>query len=322
MNLGASGRLSDGRWYRAVVLREGVPVLPPTGPDRDVALNQHGANSLQLADKYWNLAVGELASAILWHKTRRLIRPLGGPGGPVRRREQWWRALALELIEKSWRYLGIRSERLPGEDHARRALSHAVDALNYLEDQTRAPSAHACVDQLGQLVSGLYGCVLESREGAILDTCPTSLAHRRSGLSPGFTATWACTVCGLDFSQCEHLPGTVEEVRVVHEDGRCNVCGTGSCTRHRPGSIETVPVGRVATHAEMHEVSFVARPRDPLARFTALEIPVHELRALEREHFIQRIDADRFRCLRCMASCAGFIPHEPDALGIGGAMVV
>ena len=193
------------------------------------------------------------------------------------------------------------------EEVARLSLARAVDAFNFLEDSYLSGLAHRHAHEVAALTSGLFGCAYEYREGVYWDVCPMSLMHQRWGMSMGFTATRLCSICGKDLDTCPHLLGTRYQVTVEWTDeGRCNVCGTSECPHQVGQSVGAYPHPTMAD-GTIHEVSMVSRPRDPLARLTALEMPMDFLtQALGQEPAGQEI-----ACYRCLHPCSGFVhPFE------------
>ncbi|MCE3030617.1 MULTISPECIES: hypothetical protein [unclassified Streptomyces] len=192
------------------------------------------------------------------------------------------------------------------ERAARVALARAVDAFNFLEDTELADVAHQHSHKIAALIGGVFGCDIQYIEGAYWDTCPISLMHRRCGMSVGFTATRRCSLCGDDIDECEHLLGVLYEVRIQRSaDGTCSACGRHSCS-HVEGEIVSIYPHAVMGDLQVHEISLVSRPRDPLARFTRVEFDPQDLaRSLGGEP-----DGREIRCYRCLHPCEGFATLE------------
>ncbi|MFE0455370.1 hypothetical protein ACFW2D_29715 [Streptomyces sp. NPDC058914] len=188
------------------------------------------------------------------------------------------------------------------ERSARRSLVRAVDAFNFLEDTELAEVAHQHAHKVAALVGGVFGCYMEYSEDAYWETCPISLMHSRWGMSAGFTATRRCSLCGEDVDLCEHLLGTLYEVEIQRTvDGTCNACGRHSCS-HLDGDIVSAYPHAVMGDLQVHEISWVSRPRDPLARFTRVEFDPQILaHSLGGEP-----DGRDIRCYRCLHPCEGF----------------
>ncbi|WP_327172579.1 hypothetical protein OG471_30660 [Streptomyces sp. NBC_01336] len=185
---------------------------------------------------------------------------------------------------------------------ARMALARAIDAFNFLEDTDLSMVAHEQAHKIAAFVSGIFGCRIEYSEGVYWDTCPLSLMHRRVGLSAGFTATRCCSLCGEDIDSCEHFLDTLYEVQVHRgPEGACNACGRRRCS-HNDGEIVMVYPNAVIADGQIHEISVVKRPRDPLARFEKLEIdPQLLVRSLGGSP-----NGRNLRCSRCLHPCDGF----------------
>lgn len=173
--------------------------------------------------------------------------------------------------------------------------------------------SHTELHVAGDIVGGLFGCVLEFDDGWF-DTCPTSLAHIPLGNSIGFDAAYACTVCQQDPSECEHFLGKVYAVTARPLDGgECSVCSELTCI-HEIGAEYRVSAGRTIVNAHIREISLVNRPRDPLARITAREVDAKELEGL-----LGHVPTGEDRVLdhTCMACCEGLrgIYAEPNPRG-------
>ncbi|MFE6524185.1 hypothetical protein [Streptomyces sp. NPDC057794] len=184
---------------------------------------------------------------------------------------------------------------------ARNSLALAVDAFNYLEDTELAEIAHQHAHKIAALVGGIFGCAIEYSEGTYWDSCPLSLMHRRWGVSAGFSATRRCSLCGEDIDLCEHMLDTSYQIQIERAvDGTCNACGSHSCS-HVIGDVVLAYPRAVMTDAQVHEVSLVSRPRDPLARMAKVEFDAEIL-----AHSLGEEPAGRaVRCYRCLHPCEG-----------------
>lgn len=200
-----------------------------------------------------------------------------------------------EFFERYWSHL---------EAHARTALSNAVDAYNFLEDTPVNDIAHLHAHSVAALVCGIFGCDVTFREGIYYDSCPLSIMHNRWGFSMGFTAKRLCSICQLDIDECSHLLDELYEVEVDKSSGRCNACGRYSCHHIEAGLIQCYPAP-VLSDIDLHEVSMVSRPRDPLARPQEIEISESQLRAILGIYPA----GDALSCYRCLGPCSGF--HDP-----------
>jgi hypothetical protein len=227
---------------------------------------------------------------VMWRETRRLLRS----ALPPERREA-----SLKRLEK----------------RARGALGAAVDAFDHLEDTELAGDAHAWAHAIAEMVAGLFGCRALLENDRWFDVCRLSLMHLRVGQSAGFAARRLCSVCDRDQSSlpgCGHTHGvTYSRVADRRADGSCTICGNLECLTHTPD--ETYPVlacAQVRDVDRLDEISVVPRPRDPLARYTAVEIPGYALEGLP-DH--DDPDASLY-CEWCIAPCTGFTSAE-EAFG-------
>lgn len=188
------------------------------------------------------------------------------------------------------------------ESSARVSLARAVDAFNFLEDTELAELAHQHAHKVAALVGGVFGCDIQYSEDAYWDTCPISLMHRRWGMSVGFTATRRCSLCGEDLDLCEHLLDTLYELQIKHTaDGTCNACGRHGCS-HIDGDVVSTHPHAIMGDWQVHEVSWVSRPRDPLARFTRVEFDPQIL----AYNLGEEPNGRNVRCYRCLHPCEGF----------------
>ncbi|WP_416479107.1 hypothetical protein [Streptomyces sp. LKA04] len=188
------------------------------------------------------------------------------------------------------------------ETAARTSLARAVDAYNFLEDSELSELAHRHAHHVAALVGGLFDCNIEYSDDTYWDVCRLTLMHSRWGMSAGFTATRNCSLCGQDIDYCPHLLDTRYDVIVRHDaDGACNVCGSRSCS-HPVGETVSAFPRSVMSELQLHEVSWVSRPRDPLARFTKIELSREVLRLGLGEDPTGR----DICCYRCLHPCSGF----------------
>jgi hypothetical protein len=94
------------------------------------------------------------------------------------------------------------------EKNARAALALFARSLDWAEDSDEEEEAHQLMDEAGTWVRKAFGCQLTRSGTKYSQTCPVALAHNRIGMSIGGTAKRLCSLCGVDLSECEHIPGT------------------------------------------------------------------------------------------------------------------
>lgn len=197
------------------------------------------------------------------------------------------------------------------EDASRKSLERAVDAFNFLEDTDLADLSHQHAHKVAAMVGGLFGCKIEYSDGTYWDTCRLSLMHHRWGMSAGFTAARKCSLCGEDIDLCNHILDEQYEVQVQRSsDGTCSVCGSLSCS-HRDGEVVMTYPHPVLSDFELHEVSMVARPRDPLARVTKMEFNP----AVLSHSLGVKPNGRAVRCYRCTHPCGGLLDMEQEIIG-------
>jgi hypothetical protein len=184
------------------------------------------------------------------------------------------------------------------EDRLRSGLRSAAAAYNFFDDvrwdlpgstmiehagqevgrvDELLGESHRLAHALGDLIGGLFGCVIVHDDGGWYDECVSSLLHVRYGNSMGFTARHECSICRQDFSGCDHLRQASYPITVARDEaGLCTVCGEAHC-EHIDGTVIDVTARTTMTDIKLHEVSMVPRPRDPLARISAREVDIDNL---------------------------------------------
>ncbi|WP_044492608.1 hypothetical protein, partial [Nesterenkonia massiliensis] len=182
------------------------------------------------------------------------------------------------------------------------AVKNAVKALNYLEDTELRETAHELVHQASQLRFGFIGCRLRVEDGHVQSDCPVRIAHQRWGFSPEIVTEWVCSICNERFDTCPHIPDEEYEVLVDRSSNSCSACFEKR-REHRDGERVVVPAQRVAKRiVSAPAVAIVARPRDPEARLTSVEINV----PADSELFRQ-CQNETALCTECIIPCTGYI---------------
>jgi hypothetical protein len=197
------------------------------------------------------------------------------------------------------------------EEAARRALALATDAFNYLEDTDGASQCHDTVHAIGEYVASNFGCDREHNGKIWLTRCPLLLSHFRIGFSMGFTATRFCTICGEDIFDCPHILGhEYPRFGGPGPGGDCLVCGADDCLDHMQGNEYLAEAQSVIRDVdELREVSLVPRPRDPLARISALSL-------LQSE--VASCSIPTGGC-PCRGGCPGFVEADCLVQGVSSA---
>jgi hypothetical protein len=162
------------------------------------------------------------------------------------------------------------------------------------------------------MVAGLFGCQAQRENDRWFDVCRLSLMHLRAGMSPGFTARRLCSLCNQDFTVCDHIPGATYPVVATRlANGSCNICGSAERCAHTPDATYPVLAHGIVREVDgLDEISTVARPRDPLARINAIEIPADAIASLPNHDAASAL----LHCESCIAPCKGFTSVE-EALG-------
>jgi hypothetical protein len=310
---------------RGYAIRFDVLLPPASGPARKAALEAEGRRLLAEAHREYGVVLAEvlIAAGSAVPPPADLDRPWQPGAGRAlvaERRAQWRQtrrllALASAQFSRSSRPAPIGQgtaslRRL--EERARGALAAAVNAFDHLEDTALASEAHAWAHTIGEMVAGLFGCRAQRENDRWFDVCRLSLMHLRVGMSPGFAARRLCSLCNQDLTTCDHVPGATYAVAAARRaDGSCNICGSAERCTHTPGATYLVAVHGIVREADrLDEISTVARPRDPLARVNAVEIPADVIAAMPNHDAANA----SLHCEWCVAPCTGFTSVE-EALG-------
>ena len=202
------------------------------------------------------------------------------------------------------------SDRGGAESAARDALLSCARALDWAEDSDREEETHRRLDLLEFYVRTTFGCRLGRHGTTYSVTCPVHIGHRRIGLSIGGRAQRVCSLCGIDVSECAHLPGRAYIVNGgPSELGWCRVCCQEKCDHKSTNEYRVAPVA-IVQHVDLEEVSIVSKPAQPEARFSSMPIATSELVAALGPSFVPGQDVS---CDRCLTKCNGLsrfdFPH-------------
>lgn len=242
-----------------VVMQPG-PIPPSGGPLRERYLDTHGRESLRVAaDEYAEVL------AILGKDLGRMPAlpfPLVEADERLRRAVQ--REKRVEWVEFQTRVGSATLDAV--QPHIKKAVSAAMDALNFLEDHELMEDAHHAIHRAAFVKRGLFGCPIVLRDDEFWSACPINLSHLRMGVSAGLVSDFECSICGELVEDCDHQMGQVySKLAARSVDGNCSLCGAIDC-EHPVGEPFLVKAYANARNIRAGEVSFVARPRYPLAR--------------------------------------------------------
>jgi len=197
------------------------------------------------------------------------------------------------------------------ESVARKMLSIAASAFWNAEDTDLESATHSEMDSYGSWVRTQFGCRLVYEAGAYYQRCPVAIAHKRIGMSIGFTASQRiCSICREDWADCVHSPRELYDVvGGENADGSCRVCGSDGCDEHEPGRTYRTPPIAIVTEIEvLDEISLVPKPAYPDARLTSIPIDTESLRMALGASFSLGLVVS---CDRCLSPCDGI--QEFDA---------
>lgn len=286
-----------GGQYKMMIMQAG-PIPPSGGPLRERYLDHHGRGALEIA-------AAEYAKAARMLDTQATSVP----------------TLDFSLVEydedlrstiqrdKRAQWIGYRAEVGQStfdavEPHIKRSAKAAMDALNYLEDHALREEAHAAIHRAAFVKRGLFGCPIVLRDDEYWSDCPINISHLRMGVSAGLVSDFDCSVCGELVEDCDHqmgqpYPKTAERTA----EDTCTICGSGDC-EHPAGEIFLVQAQANARNIRTGEVSFVARPRYPLARIVEMSKDIGALRDDSRvRHAAKHGDLN---CDADLGPCKGF----------------
>lgn len=227
----------------------------------------------------------------------------------TKRQQDEYLAEALALRERALGLLG--TDHVAAERSARAALYAVVRAFWWAEELPEEEGIHESMHELGRWVRETFGCTILFRNGRYEQRCPVDIAHKKMGMSIGFTAKRLCSLCGEDISECPHMFETAYLVPGgVGPSGRCPVCLSDSCTEHDPADTYRVSVVSLVTDADVQEISLVARPKQPEARFLSIPLPTDDLHEFLGPGFVAGMPLS---CDKCLSGCWGFTTLGPPA---------
>lgn len=204
-------------------------------------------------------------------------------------------SLARREFDLAKRWLPIN--RSKSERHARRALKLGAEAYWYAELTEYAEREHRTLHAMGRWTVANFDCWLTCENGQYSNPCPVSIADVRIGLSPGFVSRKMCSICDSDLSECPHRRDRLYWVRgTKHSDGRCRVCTHDDC-KHRDDRVyRAAVIGIVKEVDELHEMSLVDVPAQPLARLTSRPVDTADLAAALGADFTPGVEVECTRC--------------------------
>lgn len=270
-------------------LHYNAPIPPRSGARRLQMLHSQGTQQLNLAKRAYSKALDRVGCL-----------KVHGPDSP---HAPWWVFPPTIVGDRAHCPYG-KAQLEDAERFGKAALASAVRAFNLLEDLPEADDAHLLIHEIGTFVSRHFGCKIHLRDGLWRWQCPVIVAHLRLGQSVGFTAPRTCSICRQNImsDQCSHLPGQLYEVQVT-DPSRCP-CGSSNCGSHPTGAtLKACPTSLVEEVDTIDEISWVPRPRDPLARITAISYTPEQMAILMRADIPNTIRT--IECFHCRQACTG-----------------
>lgn len=248
-----------GAQFKMMIMQAG-PIPPSGGPLRERYLDHHGRRALEAAADEYAIAAGILnaQSAPIPALNFSFVEHDEGVRRAIQRSNRMqWIGYRAQIDQSTLDAV---------EPHIKRSVKAAVDALNYLEDHALKDEAHAAIHHAAFVNRGLFGCPVVLRDGEYWSDCPINISHLRMGVSAGLVSDFECSVCSELVEDCDHqmgqpYPRTADRTA----NGRCTICDSLNC-EHPAGESFLVQAQANARNIRTGEVSFVARPRYPLAR--------------------------------------------------------
>lgn len=302
--------MASGRFVGFMVMQWG-PIPPSGGPARQRYLDFNGREALATADAEYAAGLALIGDAI---DDMPQPHPLGAsydPDSIVAAQRQ--ARLDWDLFKSA----AAPQPLIEAEPFIARSEAAAVAALNYLEDHELREVAHAAVHRAGFMRSGLFGCPIHYRDDDYRTECLTVLAHQRFGASAGLVTEFSCSVCGRQVEDCDHVSGELYEVAATRSaTGECSICDSLEC-EHEPGESYSARAFAQAKNMIAQEISWVARPRYPLARPREQSFDMGPQGDDPRMR--QLAEAGDLHCDGCVGPCVGFnemTDWDFDSLGV------
>lgn len=202
----------------------------------------------------------------------------------------------------------VAHDRIRAERKIRQALDSAAKAFWWAEDTDMEERQHILLHQIGRWRRrNNLGCLLAYERNRYSQRCPAAIAHKRIGLSIGFTGIRICSICHKDISDdCPHLRDRSYWVRGgADAEGACRVCLQKACTHHanRLYRARVISIIGNKSSVDLEEVSIVRKPANPEARLTELPIDLEQLAAHLGGDFLPGVSIS---CDQCLGPCQGF----------------
>jgi hypothetical protein len=194
-----------------------------------------------------------------------------------------------------------------------KSLNLATRAFWNAEDSELESPLHDEMHRYGKHKRQNFGCYLTYEAGMYHQRCPIAIAHKRFGMSVGFTViSRVCSICGEELADCDHLPDELYEIPGgIGPAGVCPVCTRLECVEHSPDRLCRVAVVGIVKEADLHEISIVRKPAQPEARATSLPVNTKDLRRVLGPDFTPGMPVS---CDKCLQPCSGFeelpVPEE------------
>lgn len=222
-----------------------------------------------------------------------------------------------ELRQKAQRAYGqsilyANIDNQAAEQAAIKSLDLVTRAFWNAEDSELEEPLHDEMHRYGEHKRRSFGCFLAYEGGNYHQRCPIAIAHKRFGMSVGFTVkSRVCSICGDELADCEHLLDELYEVPGgIGPAGVCPVCTNSECNDHSPDRLYKVGVVGVVKEAQLHEISIVRKPSQPEARATSLPVDTRDFKEALGVGFTPGMAVT---CDKCLYRPRSASPAEPDA---------
>lgn len=213
------------------------------------------------------------------------------------------RRQAKRAFGQSVLYAGVDDR--AAEQAAIKSISVVTRAFWNAEDSELEAPVHDEMHHYGKHKRQNFGCNLAYEAGVYYQRCPIAIAHKRFGVSVGFTVrSRVCSICGEELADCDHLPDQLYDVQGgIGPAGVCPVCTNSECIEHTSDRRYRVAVVGIVKEADLHEISIVRKPANPEARATSIPVSTETLKRALGADFRPGMAVT---CDKCLSPCSGF----------------
>jgi hypothetical protein len=227
------------------------------------------------------------------------------------------------IAKKSWRSAfalinGVkREESLHPELDIRIALSELLNCFWYFQDQREYIAE--LMHKIGFYLCENYQCQFKFEGNSYYTDCPNMLLHQDYGFSLRGFEEYACSICGEDPIDCEHITGHhYDNIECQIINSSCNICreDIDACKHDIGKSYDNVEAIKIVTDLEIVTFDIVKEPEMAFTRIN--KIPYTKDTVLKSLHsdpeYADFIYGESpLYCLHC-TDCKGYNPEKNSQL--------